>query len=49
METEIEHAKWLVWHGKGSKAVERIKALDARLLTREGYEFSTLSMNLHGW
>ena len=49
VETEITHAKWLVWHGKGSKAVERIKALDARLLTREGYEFSTLSMNLHGW
>jgi hypothetical protein len=27
VETEITHAKWLVWHGKGSKAVERIKAL----------------------
>ncbi|NPT53988.1 hypothetical protein [Paraburkholderia elongata] len=25
VETEITHAKWLVWHGKGSKAVERIK------------------------
>jgi len=49
VETEIGHAKWLVWHGKGSKAVERIKALDARLLAREGYEFSMLSMNLHGW
>jgi hypothetical protein len=47
METEITHAKWLVWHGKGSKAVERIKALDARLLTREGYEFSTLWWNLN--
>jgi hypothetical protein len=30
-----------------SKAVERIKALDARLLTREGYEFSTLWWNLN--
>jgi len=27
VETEITHAKWLVWHGKGSKAVERIKIL----------------------
>ena len=25
VETEIIHAKWLVWHGKGSKPVERIK------------------------
>ena len=49
VETEITHAKWLVWHGKGSKAVERIKALDSRLLAREGYEFKTLSMNLNGW
>ena len=49
VEKEIEHAKWLVWHGKGSKAVGRLKALDDRLLTRQGYEFSTLSMNLHGW
>jgi hypothetical protein len=41
VETEIIHARWLVWHGKGNKAVERIKALDAQLLTREGYEFHT--------
>ena len=47
METEITHAKWLVWHGKGSKAVERIKALDSRLLAREGYEFKTLWWNLN--
>ena len=46
VETEITHAKWLVWHGKGSKAVQRIKALDGRLLMREGYEFSTLWWNL---
>ncbi|MFM0005154.1 hypothetical protein PQR57_29635 [Paraburkholderia dipogonis] len=31
VETEIIHAKWRVWHGKGSKALERIKALDSRL------------------
>ena len=47
VETEITHAKWLVWHGKGSKAVERIKALDSRLLAREGYEFKTLWWNLN--
>jgi hypothetical protein len=47
VETEITYAKWLVWHGKGSKAVERIKALDDRLLAREGYEFSTLWWNLN--
>jgi len=43
---EIGHAKWLVWHGKGRKSVARIKALDASLLTRQGYEFSTLYWNL---
>ena len=47
VETEITHAKWLVWHGKGSKAVERIKALDSRLLAREGYELKTLWWNLN--
>ncbi|ODV42988.1 hypothetical protein AWV79_21670 [Cupriavidus sp. UYMMa02A] len=49
-ETEITHAKFLVWHGKGRKAMERIKALDAQLLTRTGYEYSTLSEHLrHIW
>ncbi|EON18764.1 hypothetical protein C265_15022 [Cupriavidus sp. GA3-3] len=46
IETEIMHAKWLAWHGKGRKALERIKALDAQLLTRTGYELSTLWWNL---
>ncbi len=32
VKTEIDHAKWLVWHGKGGKSVARIKALDASLL-----------------
>jgi hypothetical protein len=45
--TEIEHAKWLVWHGKGGKSVARIKALDASLMPTEGYEYSTLWWNLH--
>ena len=35
VETEIDHAKWLVWHGKGRQSVFRIKALDATLLARE--------------
>ena len=42
---EIRGAKWLVWHGKGSKAVARIEALDAELLRRPDYEFSTLWWN----
>jgi hypothetical protein len=44
--TEIERAKWRVWHGKGGKSVARIKALDASLLARQGYESSTLWWNL---
>lgn len=36
VKTEIEHAKWLVWHGKGGKSVARIKALDASLIASKG-------------
>jgi len=46
VKTEIDHAKWLVWHVKGGKSVARIKALDASLLARHGYECSTLWWNL---
>ncbi|TPQ43522.1 ISKra4 family transposase [Cupriavidus pinatubonensis] len=46
LETEITHAKFLVWHGKGRKAMLRLKALDAQLLTRAGYEYSTLQERL---
>ena len=46
IQTEIDHAKWLAWHGKGRKSVARIKALDASLLARQGYESSTLWWNL---
>jgi hypothetical protein len=46
VEAEIDHAKWLIWHGKGRKSVSRIKALNATLLAREGYEYSTLYWNL---
>ncbi|CAN7795406.1 hypothetical protein LJR267_009577 [Paraburkholderia hospita] len=47
VKAEIIHAKWLVWHAKGSKVLGRIKALDSRLLSREGYEFKTLCWNLN--
>jgi hypothetical protein len=46
VKSAIDHAKWLVWHGKGGNAVARIKALDASLLARQGYEGSTLWWNL---
>jgi hypothetical protein len=42
----LDHAKWLVWHGKGRKAVARIRGLDASLLARDGYELSTLYWSL---
>jgi hypothetical protein len=47
VEHEIRSAKWLVWHGNASHAVARLHALDARLLDRPGYEYSTLWWNLH--
>jgi hypothetical protein len=46
VESEIRSAKWLVWHGKGGKAMARIKALDESLMANEAYEFSTLWWNL---
>lgn len=45
---QIRSAKWFVWHGKGSKAVERIKALDSWLLERQDYELATLCQDLCG-
>ncbi|MFP3246037.1 MAG: hypothetical protein RXR20_15990 [Paraburkholderia sp.] len=45
VETEIDLAKWLVWHGKGRQSVFRIKALDATLSGKEGHEHSTLYWN----
>jgi hypothetical protein len=47
VKTQIEHAKWLVWHGKGGKSAARIKTLDASLMAKNGYEYSTLWWNLH--
>jgi hypothetical protein len=46
VETEIDHAKWLIWHAKGRQSVSRTKALDATLLAKERYEHSTLYWNL---
>ena len=46
VEQAIRSAKWLVWHGKGSKAVARIKAFDAALMASDSYEDSTLWWNL---
>jgi hypothetical protein len=46
VETKINHVKWSVWHGKGRQSVSRIKSMDATLLAKEGYEFSTLYWNL---
>jgi hypothetical protein len=47
LKTELEHTKWLVWHGKAGKSVARIKALDASLMAKDGYVYSTLWWNLH--
>ena len=46
IESEVRSAKWLVWHGKASKAVARLKALDGKLSARPQYEGSTLWWNL---
>ncbi|CAE6843540.1 ISKra4 family transposase ISBte1 [Paraburkholderia nemoris] len=46
VETAIDHAKWLVWHGRGQQSVFRIKTLDATLMVNDGYEYSTLYWNL---
>lgn len=48
IKAEIRSAKRFVWHGKASKAIARIKALDALLLERQDYEHRTLWWNLHG-
>jgi hypothetical protein len=46
-EQAINRAKWLVWHGKASKAVARLQQIDEALLARPEYEFGTLWWNLH--
>jgi len=46
MRERFRAARLLVWHGKGLKAVARIKAIDEELLARPGHEDSTLRWNL---
>ena len=46
-ESEIHRIKWLVWHGKASKAVARLKKLEVVLCARPQHEGSTLWWNLH--
>jgi hypothetical protein len=46
-ESEIHRIRWLVWHGKASKAVARLKELEVMLCARPQYEGSTLWWNLH--
>ena len=48
IEQQIQKAKWLVWHGKASKAVARLMEIDQTLLARPAYEFGTLWWNVHG-
>ncbi len=46
IEREIQSAKWLVWHGKGRKAVARLEAVSAELVKWPDQEFSPLWWNL---
>ncbi|MFM0125767.1 hypothetical protein P0D73_44275 [Paraburkholderia sp. RL18-101-BIB-B] len=42
----LTSVRWYVAYPKGRQSVSRIKALDATLLAKEGYEHSTLYWNL---
>lgn len=46
VQEEIKSAKWLVWHGKASKAVTRIKAIHDAFGTVPEAPYSTLWWNL---
>ena len=46
LEREILGAKWLVWHGKGGKAVARIKNTDCAP-RRQGFSTASSQDNLH--
>ena len=43
---EVASCKWLVWHGKGSKAVARLKRVHDAFGLVPDKEFSTLYWNL---
>lgn len=44
---EITSAKWLTWHGKGRKAVNRLKGVTTALEAWPQHEWSTLWWNVH--
>ena len=44
---EITSAKWLTWHGKGRKAVARLKGVTTALEAWPQHEWSTLWWNVH--
>ena len=46
VEQEFMSAKWLVWHGKGRKAVARLQAVTAALEAWPQHEYSTLWWNI---
>ena len=46
IEREIKSAKWLVWHGKGRKAVPRLQAINDELEKWPNQEFSALWWNV---
>jgi hypothetical protein len=46
VQREIRSAKWLGWHGKGRKAVPRLRAVNAELEKWPGQEFSALRWNV---
>ena len=46
VEREIRSAKWLVWHGKGRKAVSRLQAVNAELEKWPDLEYATLWWNV---
>jgi len=43
---QIASAKWLVWHGKGRRAITRLKSVLGELERWPGQEFSTLWWNV---
>jgi hypothetical protein len=46
IESELKSAKWLVWHGKGRKALPRLQTISDELENWPGLDQSTLSWNV---
>ena len=47
IEDELMSAKWLVWHGKGRKAIARLNKIVDVLEAWPQHEYSRLTKNLH--